>query len=85
MREGERCVKARLATSGTGPIPLRLKAAEGVLEQKGLGNAAIEEAAKVAARAVEPMNDQNGSAEFRRHLTCVLTGRALRRAAEGSG
>jgi len=83
VREGERCVKARLATSGTGPVPLRLKAAEAVLEQKGLGNAAIREAAEAAARAVEPMSDQNGSAEFRRHLTRVLTGRALRRAAEG--
>jgi aerobic carbon-monoxide dehydrogenase medium subunit len=82
-REGERCVKARLATSGTGPVALRLKAAESVLEQRGLAEAAIAEAADAAARAVEPMNDQNGSAEFRRHLTRVLTGRALRRASEG--
>jgi CO/xanthine dehydrogenase FAD-binding subunit len=82
VREGERCVKARLATSGTAPVPLRLKAAEGVLEQMGVGDAAIEEAAEAAARAVEPMNDQNGSVEFRRHLTRVLTGRALRRAAK---
>jgi CO/xanthine dehydrogenase FAD-binding subunit len=81
--EGERCVKARLATSGTGPVPLRLKAAEGVLEQKGVGDAAIEEAAAAAARALEPISDQNGSAEFRRHLARVLTGRALRRAREG--
>ena len=82
VREGERCVKARLATCGTAPVPLRLKAAEGVLEQKGLGDLAIEEAAEAAARAVEPMNDPNGSVAFRRHLTRVLTGRALRRAAE---
>jgi CO/xanthine dehydrogenase FAD-binding subunit len=83
VREGERCVKARLATSGTGPVPLRLKAAESVLERRGLADAAIAEAADAAARAVEPMNDQNGSAEFRRHLTRVLTARALRRASEG--
>ena len=83
VREGERCVKARLATGGTGPVPLRLKAAEGVLERKGLGGASIEEAAEMAARTVEPMRDQNGSVEYRRHLTRVLTGRALRRAAEG--
>jgi CO/xanthine dehydrogenase FAD-binding subunit len=82
VREGERCTKARLATGGTGPVPLRLKAAEGVLEQKGLGDAAVEEAAESASQAVEPMSDQNGSAEFRRHLTRVLTARALRRAAE---
>ena len=82
VREGGRCAKARLATGGTGPVPLRLKAAEAMLERKGLGDAAIEEAAEVAAQAVEPMTDQNGSAEFRRHLARVLTGRAVRRAAE---
>jgi CO/xanthine dehydrogenase FAD-binding subunit len=85
VRDGERCVKARLATSGTGPVPLRLTAAEGVLEQKGLGDAAIEEAAEAAARMVDPMSDQNGSAEFRRYLTRVLARRALRTAAEGRG
>jgi aerobic carbon-monoxide dehydrogenase medium subunit len=85
VREGARCVKARLATGGAGPVPLRLKTAEAVLEQKELGDATIEEAAGAAAREVEPMSDQNGSAEFRRHLTRVLTGRALRRAAERAG
>ena len=83
VREGERCVKARLATSGTGPVPLRLKAAERVLEQLGLDDAAIEEAATAAAREVEPLSDQNGSVDFRRHLTRVLTGRALLRASAG--
>jgi len=82
VREGERCSRARLATGGAGPVPLRLKAAEAVLERKGLGEAAIDEAAEAAARAVEPMTDQNGSAEFRRHLVRVLTGRVLRRATE---
>ena len=82
VHEGERCSKARLATGGTGPVPLRLTAAEAVLERKGLGEAAIDEAAEAAARAVEPMTDQNGSAEFRRHLVRVLTGRVLRRATE---
>ena len=85
VRKGARCAKARLATGGTGPMPLRLKSAEAVLEQNGLDEAAIEQAAAAAAREVEPMSDQHGSAEFRRHLTRVLTGRALRRAAERAG
>jgi len=80
--DGNRCTKARLATGGTGPVPLRLEAAEAVLEQKGLSEAAVEEATEAAARAVEPMADQNGSAEFRRHLARVLTGRVLRKAIE---
>jgi carbon-monoxide dehydrogenase medium subunit len=85
VREGARCAKARLATGGTGPVPLRLKSAEAVLEQNGLDEAAIEQAAAAAAREVEPMSDQHGSAEFRRHLTRVLAGRALRSAAERAG
>jgi aerobic carbon-monoxide dehydrogenase medium subunit len=85
LRQGDRCARARLATAGTGPVPLRLRAAEAILESKGLGDAAVEEAASAAASSVEPMTDQNGSAEFRRHLTRVLAGRAVRRAAAGNG
>jgi CO/xanthine dehydrogenase FAD-binding subunit len=35
----------------------------------------------VAARNLEPLSDNNASGEFRRHLTSVLTERALQRAA----
>lgn len=77
VRAGERCVTARLATAGVGPVPVRLRASEAVLERKGLGTAAIEEAAKTAAASVEPLTDHNASADFRRHLTEVLARRAL--------
>ena len=80
MRDGERCTTARLATAGIGPIPARLREAEAILEERGLGEAAIAAAAEKAAELVEPMSDQNGSAEFRRHLTAVLTRRAVQRA-----
>jgi aerobic carbon-monoxide dehydrogenase medium subunit len=77
MRDGERCTKARLATAGVGPISIRLRDAEAVLEQKGLGEAAIAEAADKAAAQVDPISDLNGSAEYRRHLTGVLMSRAV--------
>lgn len=80
VRDGETCRRARLAAAGTGPTPLRLRAAEEILERKGLGAAALDEASVKAAELVQPISDNNGSAEFRRHLTRVLTGRALRRA-----
>jgi carbon-monoxide dehydrogenase medium subunit len=85
VREGDRCVSARLATAGTGPVPVRLRAAESLLERNGLDDAVIDEAAEMAARSVEPMSDQNASAEFRRHLTRVLAGRVIHRAAAGHG
>jgi carbon-monoxide dehydrogenase medium subunit len=77
VRDGERCAQARLATAGVGPASIRLRDAETVLEQKGLGEAAIAEAADKAKAAVDPVSDLNGSAEYRRHLTGVLTSRAI--------
>ena len=77
--EGARCTMARLATAGAGPVPLRLRAAEEILERDGLGDAAIEEAARRAAELVNPDSDLHASADYRRHLTGVLTARAIKR------
>jgi carbon-monoxide dehydrogenase medium subunit len=83
--EGGRCRRARLATAGAGPVPVRLRAAEEILERDGLGAAAIEAASARAAEAVTPDSDIHASADYRRHLTGVLTGRALRRALARTG
>ena len=79
-RAGERCIKARLATAGIGSTSVRLTAAEAILERDGLGDTVIEKAAAKAAEMVSPLSDQQASVEYRRHLTRVLTERALRRA-----
>lgn len=79
-RQGDRCTMARLAASGTGPVPVRLRDAEQILERDGLGEAAIEAAARRASELVEPDADIHASADYRKHLTGVLTGRAIRRA-----
>jgi carbon-monoxide dehydrogenase medium subunit len=80
VRDGERCVTARLATAGIGPVSVRLRDAEAILEERGLGETAISSAAEKAAELVEPMSDHNGSADYRRHLTAVLTRRAVLKA-----
>ena len=51
VRDGRRCTMARLATAGAGPVPMRLRAAEEILERDGLGEAAIEAAAAGGGRA----------------------------------
>jgi aerobic carbon-monoxide dehydrogenase medium subunit len=84
-REGGRCTLARLATAGAGPVPIRLRVAEEILESQGLGDDAIAAAAERAAGLVEPDSDIHASADYRRHLTRVLTERAVRRALEVAG
>jgi carbon-monoxide dehydrogenase medium subunit len=80
VRDGERCRTARLATAGAGPVPVRLRSAEEILERDGLSEASLEAASRRAAELVEPDSDIHASAAYRKHLTRVLTGRALRRA-----
>jgi carbon-monoxide dehydrogenase medium subunit len=79
--EGDRCSSARIATAGVSSHSIRLRAAEQYLEEQGLSEGTIAEAARISARHVKPLSDNNASAEFRRHLTSVLTERALHRAA----
>jgi len=82
VRDGARCTTARLASAGAGPVPVRLRAAEEILERDGLGAAAIAAAAARAAELVDPDSDVHASADYRRHLTRVLTARALKRAVD---
>jgi carbon-monoxide dehydrogenase medium subunit len=80
VKDGARCALARLATAGAGPVPVRLRAAEEILERDGLTDAAIEAASRRASELVSPDSDIHASADYRRHLTGVLTKRALKRA-----
>jgi len=84
IRQGDRYT-ARLVTAGAGPVPTRLRQAEEILEREGFSDAAIEAAARRAAELVEPDTDIHASAAYRRNLTRVLTGRALRRAVARMG
>ncbi|HEU4371157.1 MAG TPA: xanthine dehydrogenase family protein subunit M [Methylomirabilota bacterium] len=82
------CGKARISLAAVAPTPVRAAAAERALEGQPLTPAAIERAAELAVQAARPIDDQRGSADFRRHLVRVLTRRtltrALRRASGGS-
>ncbi|MFQ5899373.1 MAG: FAD binding domain-containing protein [Candidatus Methylomirabilia bacterium] len=76
-----RCRAARLAAAGAGPKPIRLRGAEQILEGEELNERTMEAAASRAAELVEPESDIHASGEYRRHLTRVLTRRAIRQAA----
>jgi carbon-monoxide dehydrogenase medium subunit len=81
VRDGT-CVKARIALAAIAPVPLRATAAEACLEGEAITLALIDKAADLAVAATSCISDQRGSADFRRHLTRVLTRRTLTTALE---
>jgi carbon-monoxide dehydrogenase medium subunit len=72
---------ARIAVGSVGPIPVRVKAAERVLQGETPGSAVFAAAAEGASQAVDPVDDIYGSVEYKRHLVKILTQRALAAAA----
>jgi carbon-monoxide dehydrogenase medium subunit len=67
----------RIVIGGVDEVPLRVEAAERVLDGSASGGDAFAAAARAAAEAVEPSSDVHGTAEYRKELTDVLVRRAL--------
>jgi len=80
--DGDVVKAARIALGAVGPTPIFAKKAGDSLIGKTLDNAAIEEAARLAIEAATPIDDMRGTAEFRKHVTGVLTRRTIQIAAE---
>lgn len=76
---------ARIVLGSVAPTPKSADAAAAALVGKLPLPEIFEEAAKLAREAAEPISDVRGSAEYRRELVGVLTGRALQTAAERAG
>ena len=84
--DGGRVAEARVAVGSVGPRPGRALEAEELLA--GLSadrpeEAALEEAGLAAAEASSPVEDANGSVEYKRNLVAVLVRRAFRAALVG--
>ena len=73
---------ARVALASVAPTPLFVKAAGEALVGQPANAASIQVAADLAKAAARPISDMRGTAEYRRHLCDVLTGRALEAAME---
>jgi aerobic carbon-monoxide dehydrogenase medium subunit len=80
-----RCAAARLVLGGVAPAPLRLPAAEKLLQGQVLQRELIAAAAKEAAAQVHPAGDFRGGAEYRQAMTRVLSERALLEAWDRGG
>jgi carbon-monoxide dehydrogenase medium subunit len=76
------CTQVAVALCGVGGVPHTVAAAPTLLLGHPLDEARVRDVAQAAASEIEPEGDLHASAEFRRHLSAVLTQRALRKAAE---
>lgn len=83
VMDGRRCRVARLGVGGVGASPVVLAAAERALEGQELDDATIARAADAAAAEVDPMDDLQGSAEYRRDMLRVWVRRVVAGLAEG--
>jgi carbon-monoxide dehydrogenase medium subunit len=81
--DGRRCRVARLGLGGVGASPVVLARAEQVLEGQELDETTIARAADAAAGEVEPMDDLQGSAEYRREMLRIWLRRVVAGLAEG--
>ena len=73
---------AGIGLTAVGPQNIKAERAEAALKGRVLDDAAIKEAAGLAAEAAEPKADHRGSVEYKRNVVRVFTERGLRRAYE---
>jgi aerobic carbon-monoxide dehydrogenase medium subunit len=79
------CEDVRLALNSVASTIVRAKRAEDVLRGHALSNDVLREAGEIAASEVDPMDDNRGSADYKRDLVKVLVRRAAEQAIERLG
>jgi len=79
--EGGKMADTRVGVGGAEPFPRRIAQAESLLEGQPPGDKVFRAAAEAAAGAVEPMEDHQTTAEYRRDLVRAVVRRALEHAA----
>lgn len=82
--ENDTCRELRLAVGAVSQRPLRIAAAEELARDKTLDRELVESMALEAARAVDPVEDVRGPADYKRRLVQVLTRRAIVAAMSGA-
>lgn len=83
LDDSGRCREARLVYLSAGDRPVEAKQAAALLAGQEVSPETIAAAAEKASRdEIDPAGDVHASAEFKRHLARVITGRVLRKAVE---
>jgi carbon-monoxide dehydrogenase medium subunit len=82
--EGKICRMCRICVGAAAPVPLRLKRVEAALEGEKLTSAALDDAAKMTAKEIQPITDVRSTQEYRRVVGGVIVKRALKQALENT-
>jgi carbon-monoxide dehydrogenase medium subunit len=75
--QGDKIADARIGVGGAEPSPRRVPEAEAELNGKSAGNAVFVAAAEAAAGAIDPLEDHQTNADYRRDLVRAVVRRAL--------
>ena len=75
-------VSARIAVGAVAPTPLFVREAGEALAGRPVSDETIQRAADIARDAARPISDMRGTAEYRKHLTSVLTRRVVQGAVQ---
>ena len=79
------CRDIRLGLNSVAATIIRARRAEEALRGKPIDEAALIEMGEVAAAEVDPMDDNRGSAEYKREMVKVLVRRAAQEAIQRVG
>jgi len=85
LADGNICDDVRIALGSAGLTPIHAIDAEAELRGKPLSKQNIEKAAEAAVAAADPVEDQRGSADFKKSVLRVLVKRAVSIAARRCG
>ena len=80
--DGGKIADARIGVGGAEPSPRRITEAEAALKGQAPGDKAFRAAADAAAKAVDPLEDHQTDAEYRRDLVRAVVRRALEASAK---
>jgi carbon-monoxide dehydrogenase medium subunit len=78
--DGAVCRGVGIGLTNVGATPIKATKAEQALEGHAADDETMQKVAALAAEEAEPVDDLRGSADYKRSLIRVLTGRALRKA-----
>jgi len=71
-RKGETCLSCLIALGAVAPVPMRAKAAEGMLREKKMDVSLVGETGDRVAEEIKPIDDVRSTAEYRRHMAALM-------------